>query len=111
MIDYEKAGKRIRAQRKMLGLTQEVVSEKVGITPSFFSQIESGARKAGINTFLNIANVLCISLDYILGNNFNNSDGNKLDDIEYQVLYRFKNFSEKDKTFILNMMILMGKNS
>ena len=36
MINYKEAGYRIQTQRKILGLTQEVVSEKIGITPSFF---------------------------------------------------------------------------
>lgn len=35
MINYKEAGYRIQTQRKILGLTQEVVSEKIGITPSF----------------------------------------------------------------------------
>lgn len=110
MIDYKKAGQRIKEQRKKLGLTQEGVSEKVGITPSYFSQIESGIRKAGIKTFVSISNVLGVSLDYILCNTNKKLSHKDLDDIEYQIIYHLKNFSKKDKKFILDMIILLEKN-
>lgn len=111
MIDYENTGRKIRTQRKILGLTQEVVSEKVGITPSYFSQIESGTRKAGINTFVSISEVLSISLDYLLSSDNANLSAKQFNDIEYQIFYRLNKFSEKDKKFISNMIILMEKDS
>lgn len=55
MINYKQSGQKIRIQRHTLGLTQEAIAEKINITPSFYSQIESGTRKAGINTFVAIS--------------------------------------------------------
>lgn len=110
MIDYKKAGQRIKEQRKKLGLTQEGVSEKVGITPSYFSQIESGIRKAGIKTFVSISNVLGVSLDYILCDTHKELSHKDLDDIEYQIIHHLKKFPKKDKKFILDMILLLEKN-
>lgn len=46
MINYKQSGQKIRIQRHTLGLTQEAIAEKINITPSFYSQIESGTRKS-----------------------------------------------------------------
>ena len=109
MINYKQAGQRIKLKRKSLGVTQEIVSEQVGITTSYLSQIESGTRKAGINTFLSISKVLCISLDYILGNDSNEVLKQNFDDIEYQIFYNLNDLSENTKQFILEMIMLMKK--
>ena len=90
MINYKEAGYRIQTQRKILGLTQEVVSEKIGITPSFFSQIESGTRKAGIKT------------DKSLIKDF--------DSVEYQIINNLKLFPENHKKLVLDMIISIQRN-
>lgn len=105
MIDYKQAGQRIRWQRKKLGLTQEFVAEKIDITPSFYSQIESGTRKAGIKTFVALSQTLSISLDYILGNEAQNITTKEFDSVEYQIFYRLQNYSIKEKEFILDVLI------
>lgn len=110
MINYKQSGQKIRNQRQLLGLTQEAVAEKVNITPSFYSQIESGTRKAGINTFVSLAKVLCISLDYMLVDDSMELLKRDFDDIEYQIFYNLKDLSTNSKQFILDMIILMEKN-
>lgn len=110
MIDYRKAGQRIQSQRKFLGLTQEIVSEKVGITPSFFSQIESGNRKAGIKTFVGISKTLGISLDYILDIETDKSSIKDFDAVEYQIINNLKNLPESHKNLILDVLIAIQKN-
>ena len=94
MINYKKAGYRIQTQRKILGLTQEVVSEKIGITPSFFSQIESGTRKAGIKTFVSISKSLIKDFD----------------SVEYQIINNLKLFPENHKKLVLDMIISIQRN-
>ncbi|NDO18109.1 helix-turn-helix transcriptional regulator [Lachnospiraceae bacterium MD329] len=110
MIDYKKAGQRIQTQRKILGLTQEVVSEKVGITPSFFSLIESGTRKAGIKTFVSISKTLGISLDYIFDIETDKSLIKDFDSFEYQIINNLKNISENHKNLVLDLVISIQKN-
>ena len=110
MINYKKAGSRIKTQRKILGLTQEEVSEKIGITPSFFSQIESGTRKAGIKTFVSISKTLGISLDYIFDIAFDKSLIKDFDSVEYQIINNLRDFPESHKNLILDMIISIQKN-
>lgn len=52
MINYKQSGQKIRIQRQTLGLTQEAIAEKINITPSFYSQIESGTRKQALTHLL-----------------------------------------------------------
>lgn len=109
MIDYIETGARIRARRVELGLTQEVVSEKINITPSFYSQIESGTRKAGINTFVNISQELSLSLDYILCNNVLTPMPENFDEVEKMIFYRLKSFTESEKNCVLEVITALNK--
>lgn len=109
MINYKQSGQKIRIQRQTLGLTQEAIAEKINITPSCYSQIESGTRKAGINTFVAISQELALSLDYILGNEVKSIDKNTFDDIELKIFHHLRNYSKEEKTFILNIIISLEK--
>ena len=62
-MDYLRLGQRIRRQRKLLGMTQKEVAEKVGISLPFYGHIERGSRKASLETVINIANALGVSAD------------------------------------------------
>lgn len=108
MIDYKATGLRIRTRRKELGLTQEILAEKTNITASFYSQIETGSRKAGINTFVNIAQEVALSLDYIIfGVEVKSTISETsitLDEYEKKILYRIRNLSSKEKKYVLEIV-------
>jgi len=59
---YEEAGRRIAAWRRLRGWTQERLAEEVGRNASYLARIESGKRKASIDTFEVIAGALGESL-------------------------------------------------
>ena len=65
-MDYLRLGQRVRRQRKLLGMTQKEVAEKVGISLPFYGHIERGSRKASLETVINIANALGVSADTLL---------------------------------------------
>lgn len=65
-MDWVSIGNRIRRQREYLGYTREVMAEKIDVTPKFCSDIELGAKGMSIPTLCRIANVLNLSVDYIL---------------------------------------------
>ena len=72
-MDYLDLGKRIRKQRALLCWTQEALAEKVGVSTSFVGHVERGTRKASLETLVSIANVLGVSLDYLLAGSLNAS--------------------------------------
>ena len=55
---YRQIGLKIAYYRKLRGLTQEQLAEKVGISSSFMGHIERGTRIASIDTLVSICNVL-----------------------------------------------------
>lgn len=59
-------GRRIRRGRKQWHLTQEALSERVGISTSFLGHVERGTRKASLETIVKICAALKMSLDEIV---------------------------------------------
>ena len=51
-------GQRIKAARKKAGVTQEELGKKLGVSPSFVAQYETGKRNPKIETLQNLANAL-----------------------------------------------------
>ena len=68
-IDYRSIGKRIKIARIKKDITQEKLSEKVGISPSHLSNIETGSTRLSLKVMINLANALGISVDTLLSDN------------------------------------------
>ena len=49
-LDYKAIGKRIKIARIKVDLTQEKLSEMVGISPTHLSNIETGTTRVSLNT-------------------------------------------------------------
>ena len=65
-LNYYEIGQRIRRYRKACGLSQEQLSEKVAISPTHMSHIETGSTKLSLPVFIKIADVLSIQTDSLL---------------------------------------------
>lgn len=65
-IDYKDIGRRIKQKRTEKGITQETLSELVGIGPSHMSHIESGKTVPSFEVFIAIVNALECSVDELL---------------------------------------------
>ena len=72
-MDYVDLGRRIRKQRTQRGWTQEALAERVNVSTSFVGHVERGTRKASLETLVAMANVLDVSLDYLLSGSINSS--------------------------------------
>ncbi len=66
MADSMTTGEKIRASRKQAKLTQEKLAEKVNISPTYLSEIENDRKQAGRDVLCSIAEVLDVSVDYLL---------------------------------------------
>jgi len=62
----QETGQRIMDRRKKLGLTQEALAEKSGVTTQFVSYAESGKRAMRPENLMRIAAALEVSTDYLL---------------------------------------------
>lgn len=65
-MDYYEIGQRIRKFRKAYNLSQEQLAEKVEISTTHMSHIETGNTKLSLPVFVDIANALCVQTDELL---------------------------------------------
>lgn len=59
-------GDRIKERREELGWTQETLANRAGLSKGFLSDVENGKRGIGARSLLDIAQVLGMSLDYLM---------------------------------------------
>lgn len=68
-LDYKAIGKRIKIVRIKADLTQEMLAEKIELSPTHLSNIETGTTRVSLATIVSIANGLDITVDDILCDN------------------------------------------
>lgn len=68
-MDYYKIGQQIRKYRKAQGLSQEQLAERIGISVTHMSHIETGNTKLSLPVFVDIARVLEVQTDDLLCDN------------------------------------------
>ncbi len=59
-------GLRIFERRKELGLTQELLAEKMDVSIQMISNLEHGNKAIRIDNLINLCQILDVSTDYIL---------------------------------------------
>ena len=72
-LDFAFIGKRIREIRVSKHLTQEYLAEQTGVNVSHISNIEHNKVKVSLTLLVGICNVLDVSVDYLLANEYNDS--------------------------------------
>ena len=65
-VDYATIGQRIREVRMQRGLTQESLADAVDLSVTYISNIENVHTKVSLPTLVTIAQVLNVSVDYLL---------------------------------------------
>ena len=100
-FDREILRKRITETRETQGMNQAELAEKAGVTPAAISQIEKGTRVPTIPVLQRIANVLGVSLDYLIGK----TDSSELQDMlqhdDFVTFFRgFESLESGDKEII-----------
>lgn len=66
-------GERLRDRRNVLGLTQEFIADKAGISLRFYQLLERGEKSVSLDTLIRLSKALTISTDYLLFGDFSNS--------------------------------------
>ena len=66
VVNYALIGSRIKELRKAQGLSQEALAERVDISTTHMSHIETGNTKLSLQVFTDLAEALQISVDSLL---------------------------------------------
>ena len=97
-MDYTALGKRIRDDRLMQRLTLEKLAERTDKSINFIGQIERGEGKPSLETLVDIANALGVTVDSLLSDNIKTSNNS----IDKEISALLHNMSENGKRFILD---------
>ena len=68
-LDYKAIGKRIKIARIKADLTQERLAEKIELSPTHMSNIETGTTRVSLTTIVSLANALSVTVDDLLCDN------------------------------------------
>lgn len=68
MLGYDRiaAGNRIQRKRELLGITRQQLAQRIDRSEEFCEEIEKGNRAISVETIIGIADMLHMSLDYML---------------------------------------------
>lgn len=94
---------RLKKLRKDAGLTQVDVAEKLGISQPAYASWERGIKKPTQDNLVKIAQVLNVSVDYLVGNLEEKSDA--LDNIELLFRMNSKGLSNEEKEIFRKELI------
>ena len=96
-MDYFKIGQRIRKYRKEKGLSQEQLAEKLNISVTHVSHIETGNTKLSLPVFVAAAEVLGVCADDLLNDKKDDSH------LSQEILHLFDSCSQKECRIILEI--------
>lgn len=97
-------GKILKETRRSLGLTQEEVSEQLGLAPRYISDIERDKTKGSLDTLVKLCNIYHITPTYVLKDFLNSSD------IKYDDAFiGFYNLTEDEKDIIKQLISYLNK--
>lgn len=71
-------GPRMRAARKVLGITQEDAAETIGISAEFYARMERGHALPSVGTLAKMAAALQVTVDHLFGAESNSAQGSPL---------------------------------
>lgn len=100
-INYQKLGMRIKKSRETMGLSQESFAEKADLSTTHISNIENGNSKVSLNSILTIANVLNVTVDYLI----RDSIINHTNTVKIDLSHIFDDCSKNETEFLLSLLL------
>lgn len=94
---------RLKSLRKQAGLTQVDVAEELGISQPAYASWERGVKKPTQDNLVKIAQILNVSVDYLVGNSEEKPD--ELDNIELLFRMNSKGLTEEEKEIFKKELI------
>lgn len=95
---------RLKTLRKEARLTQVDVAEKLGISQPAYASWERGVKKPTQENLVKLAQVLNVSVDYLVGNSDEKIE-DELDNVEFLFRMNSKGLTEKEKEIFKRELI------
>jgi len=105
-INFNIVGKRIKKSRIHNQMSQADLAERIDMSASYISRIETAKKQASLETLVCIANVLGVTVDHFLTGNQKN------DSAEYQtdLMQLVEDCSSSEKQIIFDVASAMKKS-
>lgn len=87
-----------REKRKM---TQDEVADRIGVARATYGRYESGQRECSFETLRKLANLLCVSTDYLLGRN---TTADVLSGVQATLLSEFDDLNSEGQTVMMTVL-------
>jgi transcriptional regulator with XRE-family HTH domain len=97
-LDYIGIGKRIRHYRKLRDMSQEQLAEKIDISVTHMSHIETGSTKLSLQVITSIAKELEVKVDMLI------YDQDKQSDYCYEIEDIVSSSSKKEQKILYNAL-------
>ena len=96
---------RLKNLRKQAHLTQVDVAEKLGISQPAYASWERGIKKPTQENLVKIAQILNVSIDYLVGNSDENLKEDELDNVELHFHLKLNGLTEEEKAIFKKEII------
>ena len=101
-LDYSVIAKRIKEARKIAGLTQAELAEKINISANAVAKLETNLMTASLQSLVNTANVLCVDINYLLSDDKSQmKEKSKIDTYLDSLIF---GLTQKDKEFMIRVI-------
>ena len=87
---------RLRETRKKMGYTMKYIAQQVGVTESAISQYENGRRQPDLETASKIADLLFVSVDYLLGRDSDEEQTDQVSDRMKRFLHEVQDMDDSE---------------
>ena len=96
---------RLKNLRKQAHLTQVDVAEKLGISQPAYASWERGLKKPTQENLVKIAQILNVSIDYLVGNSDENLKEDELDNVELLFRMNSNGLTEEEKAIFKKELV------
>ena len=97
---------RLKTLRKQVKLTQAQIAEKLDISQQAYASWERGAKKPTQENLVKIAQVLNVSVDYLVGNSDEENTNKELVDIEILFRKNLEGLTDAEKTVFRQELVV-----
>lgn len=101
MIDYKSIGRRIALYRKKASMTQSVLSERLGVTEGYISQVECGSSKVSLSQLSQIAQILEIDIALLVSDRATVSES----PVNTEIFEIIKDWPAEHKSFLADLLV------
>ena len=102
-------GKRIAFMRRRLGMSQEVLADKIGVTPGALGAYEQGRRSPSVGVLVALSRSLGVSLEFLLTGQPTGSE-ELSDAVQYVLQARMGEGAESRTAMAVQMLLLLTEH-